>query len=148
MRAILLLLSTGRIPMHKWHIASMAPSTSNRNLSRNLAAKNPSDHDEKAHFEGALGRKSTLGLSFAWLTRMSPGRLSDANKIDIKRSKDATKKASATDDHGEIDFQSSEKLTDSVTGHSGQPPSSQHPRATSDPNHSKQTLPPPSGQTT
>lgn len=128
MRAILSLLSTGRIPTHKWYIASMAPSTSIRNLFRNLAAETPSDHD-KTHAEGATKRRSTLSLSFAWLTRTSPGRLSDASKIATRRSKDSTYKSSATDDHGGIDPEGSQRLTDSVTGHSGLSSSSQRPRA-------------------
>ena len=104
MRAILSLLSTGRLPTHKWHIASMAPSTSFRNLFRNLAARKSSGHDEMPA-NRTPKRKSTLSLSFAWLTRTSPGRLPDANKLDTKRSKDATRKASATDDHGGIGSQ-------------------------------------------
>lgn len=92
-----------------------------------------SDHDDDdEHGDRSPPRiRSTLSPSFSRLAKISRIRHSKASKVDTKRSKDSTNKASATDDHGEIGSQVSHTPTDSVTGHSGPSLSTKRPRALS-----------------
>jgi hypothetical protein len=111
----------------------MSLFTSIMNPFGNPGPRKSSDHDDdETHVDRAPPKmKPTLGLSFSRLARIFPIGHSEASKAYAKGSKDSTDKASATDDHGEIDYQVSQTPTDSVTGHSRPSPSNQRPRALS-----------------